>query len=67
MPRDENSQAIVSGFSGVPEFARGMVRELRIRWAMKTDPRRGIATNPVPCDGEWMIYGGFVPVVQPGE
>ena len=26
---------IVTGFSNVPEFAKGMVRDLRIRWALE--------------------------------
>ena len=33
---------------------------------MKTDPRFGPETNPMPFDGARMIYGGFVPIVVMG-
>lgn len=31
---------------------------------MKTDPRMNPETNPMPFDGQRMIYGGFAPVVK---
>lgn len=30
---------------------------------MKTDPRMSAETNPMPFDGQRMIFGGFAPVV----
>lgn len=30
---------------------------------MKTDPRMNPATNPMPFDGQRLIFGGFAPVV----
>lgn len=35
MPMTDNSDTIVTGFSNVPSFARGAVRDLRIRWALE--------------------------------
>lgn len=31
---------------------------------MKTDPRLNPETNPMPFDGQRLIYGGFAPVVS---
>ena len=33
---------------------------------MMADPRFDPATNPMPCDGKRMIYGGFEPIVMLG-
>ncbi len=33
---------------------------------MKNDPRWAPAQNPMPFDGQRMIFGGFVPVVELG-
>lgn len=34
---------------------------------MKTDPRMNPETNPMPFDGQRLIYGGFAPVVTLGK
>lgn len=43
------------------DAAMGKIEEL-----VKTDPRMGPDTNPMPYDGMRMIYGGFTPVVTLG-
>ena len=35
MPTDPNATIVVSAFDGVPPFARGQVRDLRVRWALE--------------------------------
>lgn len=35
MPVDANSPARISAFDWVPPFARGLVRDLRVRWALE--------------------------------
>ena len=35
MPTDPNAAIIVSAFEWVPPFARGQVRDLRVRWALE--------------------------------
>ncbi|MGE0313342.1 MAG: DUF1428 domain-containing protein [Lautropia sp.] len=41
------------------DAAMGRMAEL-----MKTDPRMGPETNPMPFDGRRMIFGGFAPIVE---
>lgn len=43
------------------DAAMGKMDEL-----MKTDPRMGPETNPMPFDGTRLIFGGFAPVVSLG-
>ncbi len=38
----------------------------RMEELMKTDPRWDPARHPMPFDGQRLIYGGFVPVVECG-
>ena len=33
MPLDSSAKTVVTGFSNVPDFAQGMVRDMRVRWA----------------------------------
>lgn len=35
MPLDPLSDTVVTGFDNVPEFAQGVVRDIRIRWALE--------------------------------
>lgn len=35
MPLDQNADTVVTGFSNVPDFAKGKVRDLRVRWALE--------------------------------
>jgi glutathione S-transferase len=35
MPLRTDAPTVITGFSKVPEFAHGMVRDMRIRWAME--------------------------------
>jgi glutathione S-transferase len=35
MPLDPSSDTIITGFDNVPDFAQGMVRDIRIRWALE--------------------------------
>ena len=55
MPVDPNSNIEVTAFRWVPDFAAGLVRDLRVRWALE-EAGRGYrvrlldATNPRPAD-----------------
>jgi glutathione S-transferase len=35
MPLNPNSEVEVTAFGWVPDFARGLVRDLRVRWALE--------------------------------
>jgi glutathione S-transferase len=35
MPTNPNAQIEITGFKWVPDFARGLVRDLRVRWALE--------------------------------
>lgn len=35
MPHDSTIQTTVTGFNNVPDFAKGQVRDLRVRWALE--------------------------------
>ncbi len=35
MPVDPNAAIEISAFNWVPDFARGVVRDLRVRWALE--------------------------------
>ena len=72
MPTDQTATTVVTGFDNVPGFARGMVRDLRIRWALEEIGRPyrpqlmdGFAPRP---DGyrEWQPYGQ-VPAFDDGQ
>ena len=34
MPLDPTAPTVVTGFADVPDFAKGMVRDIRVRWAL---------------------------------
>lgn len=72
MPTDQTATTVVTGFDNVPGFARGMVRDLRIRWALEEigrpyRPQLMDAFAPRP-DGyrEWQPFGQ-VPAFDDGE
>jgi glutathione S-transferase len=35
MPLDPSSDTVITGFDNVPDFAQGVVRDMRIRWALE--------------------------------
>ena len=55
MPVDPNATAEITAFRWVPDFAAGLVRDLRIRWALEEIGRSYLvrlldATNPRPLE-----------------
>ena len=55
MPVDPNATAEITAFRWVPDFAAGLVRDLRIRWALEEIERSYRvrlldATNPRPAE-----------------
>ena len=72
MPVDPNASVEVSVFSWVPPFARGLVRDLRIRWALEEVGRpyrvRLLdALNPRPADYFLEQPFGQVPAYRDDE
>lgn len=72
MPIDQTAPTLVTGFDNVPPFARGMVRDMRVRWALEEIdraycPRLMDAFAPRP-DGyrDWQPFGQ-VPAFDDGE
>lgn len=72
MPIEQTATTVVSGFDNVPGFAQGLVRDLRIRWALEEigrpyRPQLMDAFAPRP-DGyrEWQPFGQ-VPAFDDGE
>src|SRR4028118_920792 len=35
MPQDPNASVCITAFNWVPDFARGWVRDIRVRWALE--------------------------------
>lgn len=72
MPVNETAAAIVTAFDNVPGFARGMVRDLRVRWALEEIgreycPQYFDAMQPKPAEyREWQPYGQ-VPAFADGD
>lgn len=72
MPIDASSATVVTGFDNVPRMAQGMVRDLRIRWALEEierpyRPQLIDAFAPRPegyCD--WQPFGQ-VPAFADGD
>lgn len=62
MPIDENAATVVTAFDNVPPFARGLVRDLRVRWALEEIgrdycPKYLDAMQPRPDDyRDWQPY-----------
>ncbi len=72
MPIDENATTLVTAFDNVPAFARGMVRDLRVRWALEEIGRAYCpqfldAMQPKPdAYRDWQPYGQ-VPAFADGD
>jgi glutathione S-transferase len=72
MPLDPNAATEITGFDNVPPFARGKVRDLRVRWALEEigRPYRARlfdAFEPRPADYcDWQPFGQ-VPAFADGE
>ncbi len=72
MPLDPNGSAEVTAFRWVPDFAAGLVRDLRIRWALEEIGRpyrvRLLdAMNPRPADYFQEQPFGQVPAYRDGQ
>lgn len=72
MPVDHNATIQVSAFDNVPAFAQGLVRDLRVRWALEEIgrdycPRYLDAMQPRPDDYRaWQPFGQ-VPAFADGD
>lgn len=72
MPLDPQAQTTITGFSQVPAFARGKVRDLRIRWALEEigrpyNARLFDALEPRPDEyRQWQPFGQ-VPAFDDGR
>lgn len=72
MPLDPDAQIAITGFANVPEFAQGVVRDMRIRWALEEIDRPYRAElldpwNPRPEDyRQWQPFGQ-VPAFDDGK
>jgi glutathione S-transferase len=62
---------IVSAFSWVPDFARGQVRDLRVRWALEEAglPYQTDLLTPGPQSPDYLVHQPFgqVPAFQDGD
>ena len=72
MPVDPNSEIEITAFRWVPPFAQGLVRDLRLRWALEEIGRPyGVrlldATKPRPADYFCEQPWGQVPVYKDKE
>jgi glutathione S-transferase len=72
MPTDPNATAEITAFRWVPDFAAGLVRDLRIRWALEEIARpyrvRLLdATNPRPSEYFLEQPFGQVPAYRDGQ
>lgn len=72
MPLDPNADTVITGFAHVPEFAQGVVRDMRIRWALHEIDRPYRtqlfdAMTPRPDDyRDWQPFGQ-VPAFDDGK
>lgn len=72
MPIDPNAAIEISAFSWVPDFAQGLVRDLRVRWALEEAGLRYRerlldATSPRPEDYFLEQPFGQVPIYNEGD
>lgn len=72
MPMDPDAPAVVSALRNVPGFAHGLVRDLRVRWALeeigrpyRSDLYEGMEPRP-PAYREWQPFGQ-VPAFADGD
>lgn len=72
MSLDANADIVITGFRNVPEFAQGVVRDMRIRWALQEIDRPYRtqlldAMNPRPdAYRDWQPFGQ-VPAFDDGK
>jgi glutathione S-transferase len=72
MPLDPNADTVITGFADVPAFAQGVVRDIRIRWALQEIDRPYRtqlfdAMTPRPdAYREWQPFGQ-VPAFDDGK
>ena len=59
----KDDEAVVFSWIEWPDKATRDTGMSKMMELMKTDPRMNPETNPMPFDGQRMIYGGFAPVV----
>jgi glutathione S-transferase len=72
MPVDPSATIEISAFNWVPPFARGLVRDLRVRWALEEAglPYRVRLLSPLqPRTADYLIEQPFgqVPMLREGE
>jgi uncharacterized protein YbaA (DUF1428 family) len=58
-----DQEAVVFSWIEWPDKATRDAAMAKMPELMKTDPRMGPESNPMPFDGKRMVYGGFAPVV----
>lgn len=62
----KDDEAVVFSWVEWPDKAVRDAAMAKMETMMKSDPRWDPVSNPMPFDGQRMIYGGFVPVVELG-
>ena len=70
MPIHPNAQIEITGFKWVPDFARGLVRDLRVRWALEEaglDYRVRLLDQQRPADYLKEQPFDQVPILREGE
>ena len=60
----KDEEAVVFSWVEWPDKAVRDAAMSKMEDLMKTDPRWDPAKNPMPFEGQRMIYGGFEPVVE---
>lgn len=72
MPLDQSSDTVITGLTNLPEFAQGLVRDIRIRWALEEmghsyRVQLFDAMTPRPDDYlQWQPFGQ-VPAFEDGK
>jgi uncharacterized protein YbaA (DUF1428 family) len=59
----KQDESVVFSWVEWPDKATRDAAMAKMHDLMKTDPRMNPETNPMPFDGQRLIYGGFAPVV----
>ncbi len=70
MPVDPNAEIEISAFAWVPPFAQGLVRDLRVRWALEEaglSYRERLLTSPRPTEYFREQPFGQVPIYNEGD
>lgn len=72
MPMDPKADTVVVALKDVPAFAHGLVRDLRVRWALeeidrpyRTEIYEGMQPRPDSYRSEWQPFGQ-VPALEQG-